>query len=113
MVETTLIKQRVEPDKVSRLKDWLTNVQNREEEALATLEDEGVLTESAFLEETPRGTFLVTFIEAEDLDAMWGAFADSDHDIDAEFKTVLDECLADDEGQSEFEPLYHLARPDR
>ena len=77
MAEVALLKQEVDPGKVTRLREWMATVQDRNGEALETLQDEGVYTETTFLEETTNGTFLVTYIEAEDLERVWETFEDS------------------------------------
>ena len=113
MTEITIIRQEVESDKVSKLKEWMTEVDEREPEVVETLKNEGVKTESAFLEEAPQGTFLVTYMEAEDLQEVQEAFEESTHEIDAEYKQVVQECLVDGQPVGSFEPLYHASNPNR
>lgn len=113
MTEVTLIKQRVDPERVTQLKDGMEDIRNREKEAIETLRNEGVYTETAFLEETAEGTFLVTYVEAEDLERVWEAFEESTHEIDREFKQVMQDCLEDVQDTGNFAPLYHLANPER
>ncbi len=113
MTEVTLLKQEVKPDKVTQLREWMATVQDRNTETLETLQDEGVYTETTFLEETASGTFLVTYIEAEDLERVWKTFEESTHEIDREHKEVMRDCLEDPKNTGEYEPLYHLSNPDR
>ncbi|MDJ1434168.1 DUF6176 family protein [Halostagnicola sp. A-GB9-2] len=113
MTEATLLKQKVDPKEVDQLKDWMETVRDRSGAALETLQNEGVYTETAFLEETPDGTFLVTYIEAEDLEQVWKTFEESTHEIDTKHKKVMRNCLEDGENAGDFEPLYHLANPNR
>lgn len=113
MAEVTLMKQRVDPERVATLREWLEGVQDREAEAAETLRKEGVYTETAFLEETADGTYLVTYMEAEDSEQAWEAFEASDREIDAEFKRIMEECLEDLGNVGEYERLYHLTNPER
>jgi hypothetical protein len=113
MTDVVLVKQRVEPGKEQRLREWLREVRRREDEAVETLRDEGVLTESAFLEHTDRGTFLVYYMEAEDIDHVQQSFEHSDHKIDEEHKAVMREVLVDGRNVGEYERLYHLTHPER
>ncbi|WP_459192176.1 DUF6176 family protein [Halosimplex sp. J119] len=113
MTDVVMVKQRVQEDKVDRLKEWMAEVRDRRNEAEETLRDEGMLTESAFLERTDDGPYLVYYMEAEDIDRVWDQYEDSNHDIDREHKRVMQEVLEDDRNVGEFEPLYHLTNPDR
>lgn len=113
MTDVVLVKQRVKPDKVDRLREWMAEVRERSGEAEDTLRDEGVLTESAFLEHTDDGPHLVYYMEAEDIERVWDQFEDSDHDIDREHKAVMAEVLEDGRDVGEFEPLYHLTNSER
>ncbi len=113
MTDVELVRQRVKPGKVDRLREWMAEIEDREEEALATLRDEGMLTETAFLEDREDGTYLYYYMEAEDLDRVREQFADSDHEIDAEHKRVMETVLVDDATERVEEVLYHLANPER
>ncbi|QLH78063.1 hypothetical protein HZS55_12465 [Halosimplex rubrum] len=113
MTDVVMVKQRVKGDEVDRLKAWMAEVRDRSDEAEETLRDEGMLTESAFLEHTDDGPHLVYYMEAEDIDRVWDQYADSDHDIDEEHKAVMQEVLEDGRDVGEFESLYHLTSPER
>jgi len=113
MTETTIIRQEVRPDKVAELKEWMKEANSRQSEIIETLQNEGVKTESTFLEESSDGTFLVTYMEAEDLHEVQEAFEDSTHEIDVEYKQLVQECLIDGQPVGNFKPLYHAANPNR
>ncbi|MDL0131440.1 DUF6176 family protein [Halobacterium salinarum] len=113
MTEAILVKQEVEPEKVSKLNGWLKEVSNRTDEVVETLQDEDVATESVFLEESSHGTFLVTYMEAEDVQEAQEAFAESTHEIDVEHKQVLQECLICNQAVESLQPVYHIVNPDR
>ncbi|WP_415381363.1 DUF6176 family protein [Halosimplex sp. TS25] len=113
MTDVALVKQPVKPDKVDRLKEWMAEVRDRSDEVVETLRDEGMKTESAFLERTDDGPHLVYYMEAEDIERVWDQFEDSDHDIDEEHKEVMREVLEDGQDVGEYELLYHVTNPDR
>jgi L-rhamnose mutarotase len=113
VTETTIIRQEIRPDKVSKLKEWMEKANDRQSEIIETLQHEGVKTESTFLEESSDGTFLVTYLESEDLQEVQEAFEDSNYEIDVEYKELVQECLVDGQPVGNFEPLYHAANPDR
>ncbi len=113
MTDTVLVRQRVKPEAVDRLREWMTEVQKREDEAFATLRDEGMLTETAFLDAREDDTYLYYYMEAEDLDHVREQFADSDHDIDAQHKQVMETVLVEDSTERIDDVLYHLANPER
>ena len=113
MADVELVRQRVRPGRVERLREWMAEVREREDEALATLRDEGMLTETASLDEREDGTYPYYYMEAEDLDRVREQFADSDHAIDAEHKQVMEAVLAEDGTERVEGVLYHLANPDR
>ncbi len=108
-----MIKQRVQEDKVDRLREWMAEVRDRRDEAETTLRDEGMQTESAFLERTEDGPHLVYYMEAEDIDRVWDQYENSDHDIDREHKQIVAEVLVDGHDVGEHELLYHLTSPER
>jgi len=113
MTDVVMLKQRVQEDKVDRLKTWMAEVRDRRDEAEETLRDEGMQTESAFLEHTDDGPYLVYYMEAEDIDRVWEQYEDSDHEIDEEHKQVMAEVLADGRDVAKYERLYHLTNPER
>jgi hypothetical protein len=48
-VETVCVRVRLKPGSLSRVRAWAAELTARREEVLATLRDEGVVVESAFL----------------------------------------------------------------
>jgi len=113
MSEVVLTKQKIKPRKLSKVKRWMKDIQERADEATETLQAEGVYTELAFLEKTDSGTFLVTYMEAADLESAWEPFEESDREIDMELKQFMRECLEDSGGDHAIEPLYHFTNPER
>jgi hypothetical protein len=115
VTEVVLTKQKIEPDKVDRLKEWMDEVRERESEVVETFQSEGMLTEAAFLEHGDDGVYLVYFMEAEDIREVYESFSESTHDIDQEQKEVMDDVLKNpkDLGFGNYELLYHMVNPDR
>jgi hypothetical protein len=115
VTEAVLTKQKIEPDKVDRLKEWMDEVRERESEVIETFQSEGMLTEAAFLEQGDDGVYLVYFMEAEDLREVYESFSESTHDIDQEQKEVMDDVLESpkDLGVGNYELLYYMVNPDR
>lgn len=77
------MKVRLKPDSVGRVREWADELRNRTDETLATLRDEGVVVESAFLDRTDEGDFLIYYLKAKSLDAATQAVSQSLHPIDA------------------------------
>ncbi|MYL16370.1 DUF6176 family protein [Halorubrum distributum] len=113
MVDVVLTKQRIEPGKTERLEAWAREIRDRESEAIETLRNERMHSETAFVEHADDGDYLVYYMKAEDIDAAYEAYEESSHDIDEEHKRVLTEVLETGENVGEYDLLYHLDNPDR
>ncbi|WP_049907350.1 DUF6176 family protein [Haloferax elongans] len=113
MSEVQFLRYRLKDGQRDRLYEWMEAVTSRRDEALATLQDENVYSEAAFLESRPDGEYVCFYMEAEDLEAAAAAFEASPHDIDRQFKQLLSEVVAEEQPDEEIEPLYHLVNPDR
>lgn len=113
MSEATLIRYRLKPGMRDRVDEWVETIAERRGEAIETLKDESVFTETVFFESRADGDYLRIYIEAADLAAALAAFETSDHEIDREFRGLLAEIVDDDQPAEEIETLYHLVNPDR
>ncbi|WP_458187758.1 DUF6176 family protein [Haladaptatus sp. NG-WS-4] len=113
MVDVVLTKRKIKPGKTQRLKEWMAEIRRREDETVETYESEGMYSESAFVERTDEGDFLVYYMESEDARRAYEAFENSTHEIDQEHKRVMAETLEDERNVGEYELLYHLTGPDR
>lgn len=113
MTDVVLTRQRVADGKTDELRKWCAELADRTEEVRATLCDEEMFTESAFLERTDDGDYLYYYMEAEDVPAALDAFAASDHGIDREHRERMGDVVAEDPTLDEFEVLYHVSNPDR
>ncbi len=78
------MKIRLRPDSLEQVRTWaeVLNV-SRRDEALATLRDETVVFEAAFLDRTGDGDFLVYVMKAESFDRAKRAAVASLHALDA------------------------------
>ena len=52
MFETRCLKIKLKPGSMERVKDWAAEIKRRKDEAMVTLEAEGVIVESVFLDST-------------------------------------------------------------
>jgi uncharacterized protein DUF6176 len=92
MSATQVICKRIKlkPGSLALVREWAQTLNHdRRDEALATLRDEGVTVESAFLDHAEDGDYLVAYMRSPNLDQAVGAAATSRHSIDAyhqEFK---------------------------
>jgi hypothetical protein len=99
---------RVRPEKVERLRTWLSEVMRRKDEALETFAREGTRHEVASLTMTNEGPVLVYAIERDPTIDGQKAFLTSDLPIDKEHLAVLKECLF---ARHDAETLLDIALP--
>ena len=76
----------LKPGMRKRVRAWAETINSRREEALQTLEDEGVASESWFLFSLDEQDFLICYMSAESLDKAQEAVKQSVHSIDAYHK---------------------------
>lgn len=98
---------RVRPDRVEKLRAWMSKLNNRKDEALATLEQETVRTECGYLVEAAEGPVLVYVMEAEDLTVAKAIVNQNPHAIDLEHRAVMRDVL---DGPAQCEQLLNLSR---
>jgi hypothetical protein len=98
--------RRVRPEKESRLRAWLAELNSRADEVRETFRDETVRAEQAYIVAGHEGPLLVYVMEAGDFGQGAKAYATSHHKIDAEHREVMRECLAE---SPKIEPLYDVA----
>ena len=82
MWETRCIKVKLRDGSLSRVREWAAELNRRADEVLATLRDEGVVIESAFLDSTSEGDFLIYYMKAENLERAREVGRTSAHPID-------------------------------
>lgn len=111
MSEVILTKNRIKPGKTARLRKWMAEIQTRRDEAIETLQHEGMVSEAAFIEQTDKGDYLVYFMEAKDIERVFEAFQSSPFEIDREHQEVMEDVLVQEQSDREIELLYHLKNP--
>jgi hypothetical protein len=80
---TECTKIRLKPDSLDRVREWARTLnETRRDEALATMRDETIVCELAFLDHTPDGDFLIYIVKAASFEKAAEAAAASSHDID-------------------------------
>jgi len=108
--ETQCVKIQLRPDCVERVRAWATTLnQSRRAEALATLRDETVVFEAAFLDHTTDGDFLIYIMKAESFEKAREAAVTSTHDIDSYHRQFKNETW---ESRKQLELLLDLDRSD-
>ena len=81
--QTQCVKIQLKPNSLERVRQWATTLnESRRAEALATLRDETVVFEAAFLDHTAGGDFLIYVMKAESLQKAKEAAVTSTHEID-------------------------------
>ena len=108
----TLSTAWIKPGKTQRLRDWYAELDERRDEAVKTLENEGVRQEVAFILPQADRDLLAVFIEVDDMDKANEAFFSSPIPIDAEHMAVMDECTEGGAvGRLHADLMYSLLNP--
>lgn len=103
MTKVKLIKFKFIPDQKQVWLDWSKELESRREEVVATLKNEGVVSESCFMSED--GEYAYYFMESEDFEKTAKAVAEHPHPIDADHKTARESSL---QFIAKLEPLFHF-----
>jgi hypothetical protein len=98
---------RIKHDKESRLRQWLEELSERQEEVQRSLAQEGTRQEQMYILPTSDGPVLVYVMEAEDVQHAYSAYGASALPIDEAHRQVLAEVLAE---PLHLEPLYSCTR---
>lgn len=83
---------KLKPNSIPRVREWAAELNSRRVEAIETLKDEGVFIESAFLEQTSEGDFLIYYMRMESMEKAKAVVARSPHPIDAYHKQFKIDC---------------------
>ncbi len=87
--------RRVRPGKEQDLREWLAELNRRQEEVRETFAQESVRHEQAYLIPSSDGAILVYAVEAEDLKRARHAFQESTLPIDVQHKRAMGDVLGD------------------
>ena len=108
LYQTQCVKIQLKPNSLERVREWATTLNgSRRAEALATLRDETVVLEAAFLDHTTEGDFLIYVMKAENFEKAKQAAATSTHDIDKYHQAFKKDTWA---GRKQLEMLVDLDR---
>lgn len=91
MTEVKLVKFRFKSGKKKIWLDWSEELKRRKDEVIATLKNEGVLSESCFISED--GEEVYYFMEAEDFEKAKKAIEKSTRPIDEDHKKAREASL--------------------
>lgn len=98
---------KLKPGSLDRVREWANELNSRRDEAYETLKDEGVYIESAFLERTLEGDFLIYYMRMESMEKAKAAVSKSPHPIDAYHKQFKVDCW---ESKEQLELLIDFGR---
>lgn len=90
--ETRCVKIKLKPDSIKKVRQWARTINERKDEALATLRDESVILEAVFLDQNSEGDFLIYVMTAEDFARSKESVEKSIHAIDEFHRNFKKEC---------------------
>ncbi len=108
-MSTRCVRLRLKAGSLARVREWAAELNRRSDEVMATLRDETVRVESAFLESTEAGDFLVYYMRVDDDERCREAARTSTHAIDAFHREFMDTVI---ESRTPLELLIDFERRD-
>lgn len=105
--ETRCVKIRLKPNSLEKVRRWAQTINERKDEALATLSDENAILECVFLDQTSEGDFLIYFMKAENFEKVKEVFEKSVHEIDEYHRIFMKKTY---ENREKLEMLVDLDR---
>jgi L-rhamnose mutarotase len=103
MTKAKLIKFKFKPGAKQIWLDWSEELKQRKNEVIATLKNEGVVSESCFISED--GKYVYYFMEAEDFEKAKNAVLNNPHPIDVDHKKAGESSI---ELVAKLECLFHF-----
>lgn len=103
MTKVKLVKFKFKPGARQIWLDWSEELKSRKDEVIATLKNEGVVSESCFISED--GEYVYYFMEADDFEKVRKAVTENPHPIDADHKKAREGSL---EIAAKLECLFHF-----
>ena len=82
-METVCVKVRLKEGSIARVREWASELNRRGDEVQETLSEEGVVVESAFLDQTEHGDFLIYYMKARSFEEAKRAVQASRNPIDS------------------------------
>jgi len=93
-VEVACYRIQLKPGSVSAVREWSARLRSEIAEVRKLLKNEGMALESAFLEQSPQGDFLVYYIRSTNLKKTREVSQDSQHPIDVYHREVMKRITA-------------------
>lgn len=93
--ETRCRKIKLKPNSLEKVREWQRTINERKDEALATLRDEGIILEMAFLDQADEGDYLIYIVKAENFEKAKAVVEKSLHEIDKFHQNFKDETWED------------------
>jgi hypothetical protein len=89
-MEVQCIKVRIHPERIAEARQWLEMMNERGDETLELIQEEGIAIESVFVEENDDGMFLYQYVRAPSLQAAHEAFQSSENPMAAETQRFVE-----------------------
>ena len=87
-MKTICIKTKLKKELLDEIRVWFETLKERMDETLKSLEDEGVIVESAFLDKQGEDLYLIYYMKAKDISYAYEKFNNSNLAIDHYYKGV-------------------------
>ncbi|MFA6915065.1 MAG: DUF6176 family protein [Parachlamydiales bacterium] len=108
-MKTICIRTKLKKDSINEVREWFQTLKDRKKEVLESLENEGVIMESAFLEKHGDDLFLIYYMKAKDIANAYEVFNTSTLAIDDYYKKCWYKFC---EGREVLEELLDIDRID-
>jgi hypothetical protein len=106
-MKTICIKTKLKKELVDEIRVWFKTLKERMEETLESLENEGVVVESAFLDKQGSNLYLIYYLKAENISKAYEVFNKSTLSIDGYYKECWKKYC---EGREVLEELLDIDR---
>ena len=106
-MKTICIKTKLKKEFIEEVRIWFQTLKNRLNETLESLENEGVIVESAFLDKQGNDLYLIYYLKAEDISRAYEVFNKSTLAIDFYYKECWRKYC---EGREVLEELLDIDR---
>lgn len=103
MTNVKLVKFKFKSGRKQVWLDWSEELKRRKDEVIATLKNEGVVSESCYISED--GEYVYYFMEAEDFEKAKNAVAENPHPIDHDHKKARESSM---ERVANLDCLFHF-----
>lgn len=108
-MKTICIKTKLKKELIEEIRAWFETLKKRTNEILESLENEGVLVESAFLDKQGNDLYLIYYLKAKDINRAYEVFNKSTLSIDRYYKECWTKYC---EGREVLEELLDIDRLD-